>query len=91
MTAVEIIAHFLGQMGLWMNDNLGDGDGTQYIREIWKQEPDMASHLASKWLGYLEQAKENTGIDTICQPPTNEFVGLTQANAPVRAQADQPQ
>ena len=34
----------------------------------------------------------NVSCDFVRQPPTNEFVGLPQANAPVKqAQADQPQ
>ena len=49
MTPSEILLHFLGQLDLWIYDNIGENDGTQHIRAIWKDDPHMASHLVSKW------------------------------------------
>lgn len=41
MKPTDIIRHFLRQLELWINDNIGTGDGTNHIKEIWQAEPDM--------------------------------------------------
>lgn len=59
MSAEQLLAEFLRRFTLWINDNIGDGDGTQHIRAIWNDDPDMAAHLALKWRQYcLEIADE---------------------------------
>ena len=63
MTSVDIISNFLGRLELWIYDNLGEGDGTGLIRTIWKDNPDMASHLADKWLQKVRTTQENLRTD----------------------------
>lgn len=63
MTSVDIISNFLGRLELWIYDNIGNGDGTQHIREIWKDDPNMAAHLCDKWLGKVQKAKQCAGED----------------------------
>ncbi len=46
---------FLQKLLYWINDHVGDGDGTQHIREIWKDDPELAEHLVSKWNKYINE------------------------------------
>lgn len=51
----------MGQLDLWVYDNIGSGDGTNHIKEIWQAEPDMCAHLCNKWNAYKAKAAEETG------------------------------
>jgi len=46
---------FLRKLLFWVNDNVGNGDGTQHIRTIWQDDPKMAEHLVSKWNNYINE------------------------------------
>ena len=61
MKPTEIIRHFLGQLDLWIYDNIGNGDGTNYIKDIWQSDPIMCNHLCDKWNTYKAHAVEQTG------------------------------
>lgn len=61
MENVDIISAFLGRLELWIYDNIGNGDGTQHIHEIWKDDAAMADHLCDKWRSYVARARENSG------------------------------
>lgn len=61
MTSVDIISNFLGRLELWIYDNIGSGDGTQHIREIWRDDPQMADHLSGKWLEKAARARVEAG------------------------------
>lgn len=63
MTSVGVISSWLGRLELWVYDNLGSGDGTQHIRAIWKDNPQMAAHLCGKWQEYVSKVKENLGTE----------------------------
>ena len=58
-STIDTIRQFLGQLELWINDNIGSGDGTQHIWAIWKDDPEMARHLKSKWNEYRTREAEN--------------------------------
>ena len=51
----------MGQLDLWVYDNIGSGDGTNHIKEIWQAEPDMCAHLCNKWNAYKAKAAQETG------------------------------
>lgn len=63
MTNVDIISNFMRRLELWIYDNIGDGDGTDHIRTIWKDDPHMAAHLTDKWNGYVRKARSTAGAD----------------------------
>lgn len=63
MNTTELLSSFLRRLTLWINDNIGDGDGTQLIENIWKDEPQMAGHLRMKWLSYCDDSIQETGQD----------------------------
>lgn len=63
MKTTEILSHFLRMYVLWVNDNIGDGDGTRLIMSIWEDDPTMAAHLLSKWNGYRRRAAEEIGTE----------------------------
>lgn len=48
----------------WVNDNIGNGDGTQFIREIWRSDPKLAEHFASKWKQYVRNCAAAIESDT---------------------------
>ena len=58
-STIDTIREFLGQLELWINDNIGSGDGTQHNRAIWKDDPEMERHLKSKWDEYRAREAEN--------------------------------
>ncbi len=78
MDIVEITAQYLAQLNFWINDNIGEQDGCQHIRAIWKDDPKMAEHLVDKWNGYRRMESENTGIDddTDCSVQKLAFLDL---------------
>lgn len=47
----------------WVNDNIGNGDGSQFILEIWKDDPELAKHLSSKWRQTVRGCAAEVGLD----------------------------
>ena len=54
---------FFQQFLFWVNDNVGSGDGTTFIREIWKDDKRLAEHLIDKWKTCIKKAISVTHED----------------------------
>lgn len=59
----ELLGTILHKYVLWINDNIGSGDGTALIREIWKDNPAMAEHLTIKWNGCRRETARDLETD----------------------------
>lgn len=64
MNTTALLTNFLRRLTCWVNDNIGDGDGTQHIRAIWADDPRMATHLCDKWNGCRRQCAGEIGADS---------------------------
>ena len=63
MTSVDIISNWLGRLEMWIEDNLGKGDGTELVAKIWKDDPATARKLAAKWTETARRTKISLGTD----------------------------
>ena len=54
---------FFQQFLFWVNDNVGIGDGTTFIRDIWQDDTKLAEHFINKWKIYIKEAISVTHED----------------------------
>lgn len=57
---------FFRQFIYWINDNVGNGDGTQFIRDIWQDDIRLAEHFVDKWKICIQRAISVTHEDPDC-------------------------
>lgn len=69
---------FLRNLIYWINDHVGDGDGTQYIRAIWKDEPELVEHFVAKWNKCVEDCSHVTHEDPHCSNWPTQQLALLQ-------------
>ena len=49
MVGLEDFAFLYQHVLYWVNDNVGNGDGTEWIYEVWGKDSQLADHFASQW------------------------------------------
>lgn len=54
---------FFQQFLFWVNDNVGNGDGTEFIRDIWRDDTRLAEHFIDKWKTCINKAISVTHED----------------------------
>ena len=46
---------FFQEFLFWVNDNVGIGDGTTFIRDIWHDDTKLMEHFINKWKIYIKR------------------------------------
>lgn len=63
LSIMEDYSFYFRRYLFWVNDNIGNGDGSQFILEIWKDDPELAKHLSSKWRQTVRGCAAEVGLD----------------------------